>query len=209
MSRMNGHNIPIIGGAAALGAVPRPVVGQVRARITHPLDHIEPDYRGRAGRAWRARLELIRERRHRATGHAAQDAMVEHWIVEAPWSHQVIHSHSIILLHLRHMINKQPVARYLEGATHEVHLRAIHPAADRGEMLRQPINKGNWLEPVVFAAQIAEESDAAAAQRVRHAAALVCDGRISPESSHVRTWAELFGDNMLRLAVAPQPEQEK
>lgn len=206
---VNGHNIPIIGGAAALGMSPRPVVGHVRARITRPLDHIEPDYRGRAGRAWRARLELIRERRLRATGHAPQDAMVAHWIVEAPWSHQVIHSYSLVLLHLRHMIDKQPVVRYLAGATHEVHLRAIHPAADRGEMLRQPVNRGNWLEPVIFAAQIAEASDEAAAQRVGRAVELVCNGRISPESSHVRAWVELFGDNMLRLAVAPQPEQEK
>jgi hypothetical protein len=208
MSKMNGHSLPLIGGAAALGGGSRPVVGHVRARITRPLNHVEPDYRGRAGRAWQARLELIRERLIRA-GRASQDAMIAHWIVEAPWSHQVIHSYSIVLLHLRHMMGKQPVTRYLEGATHEVHLRAIHPMADRGEMLRGPVNKGNWLEPVVFAAQIVEASDESAAQRVRRAVELVCDGRVSPEISHVRTWAQLFGDNMLRLAVAPQPTEEK
>lgn len=206
---MNGHQLPIIGGAASLGgAAPRPIVGRVRARITRPLDHVQPDYRGRFGRAWRVRLEIMREKRQRETGKASSDAMVEHWIVEAPWSHEIVHSYSIVLVHLRSMSEKKPVTRYLPGATHEVALRAINPMADRGEMLRQPINLGNWLEPPVFAAQIVEPDDAAASVRVKRATELVCEGRISPEPSHVKSWAELFGDNMLRLAVAPQPTEE-
>lgn len=198
MRLVNGNQVQIVD----TSALP-PVVGCVRARITRPLTS-EPVFRGRFGRAWTCDLEAIRCERL-----GASDAMLAHWIVEAPWSHQVVHSYSLILVHLRFILDR-PVLRYLENATHEVHLRAIHPETDRAGMLRGPINLGYWIEPVVFAAQIVETSDAAAEARVRRAAELICEGRISPHPAHVRTWAELFGDNMLRVAAVPvQSEEEK
>ena len=101
------------------------------------------------------------------------------------------------------MFGRKPVIKYLQGATHEVHLHAIHPEADRAVMLRQPIDPQNWLAPPVFAAQIAESDDAAAFARAALAVELVCQGRVSPHPAHVGAWVELFGDNMLHCIGAP------
>lgn len=170
-----------------------PTIGRVRARISRPL-HVEPGLRGRFGRAWLCDLDAAR----RTLGPGAPgDAMLAHWIVEAPWSHQVVHSYSMLLMHLRFMIGKQAVTRRNPGATHEFHMYAIRPDVDREPMLREPMHPDNWLRPIVFAAQLAETSDLSALCRVRRSVELVCEGRISPHPSHVREWGELMGDNML------------
>ena len=171
-----------------------PVVGPARARISRPLLGIAPVIFGQFGRAWLCDLDAIRRARLIGT---LPDALLAHWIVEAPWSSQVVHSYSLLLLHLRPMTGR-PVVKYLEGAAYEIHLRAIHPEADRAVMLRQPLDPRNWLTPAVFAAQIAELDDAAVFARVARAVDLVCQGRVSPHPAHVRAWVELFGDNMLR-----------
>ena len=187
--RMNGSRVEFL-----------PVVGPARARISRPLLDAAPAIVGPFGRAWLCDLDAMR--RAQLIG-APQDALLAHWIVEAPWSSQVVHSYSLLLMHLRFMIGKGPVVKYLEGATHEIHLHAIHPEADRAGMLRQPIDPQNWLAPSVFAAQVAESDDAAAHARAARAVELVCQGRVSPHPAHVRVWAELFGDNMLRCITAP------
>lgn len=134
------------------------------------------------------------------------DATVAHWIIEAPWSHEVVHSYSLVLIHLRYM-NASAVTRYLEGATHELTLYPIHPAAPRVQMLDGPINPTMWLEPIAFASQIIEPTDEAAAARIKRAAELVCEGRISPHPDHGKAWVELFGDCMLKHAVPPVQEE--
>lgn len=177
-----------------------PIVGPVRARISHPLLGVAPAISGQFGRAWLCDLDAMR--RAQLIG-APPDALLAHWIVEAPWSSQVVHSYSLLLIHLRFMIVKRPVVKYLEGATHEVHLHAIHPEADRAVMLRQPIDPRNWLAPPVFAAQIAEPDDGAAGARAARAVELVCQGRVSPHPAHQRVWIKLFGDNMVERIAAP------
>lgn len=177
-----------------------PVVGPARARISRPLLGVAPAVRGSYGRAWLSDLDAIRRARSLL---APRDALLAHWVVEAPWSSLVVHSYSLLLMHLRFMFGKRPVIEYLQGATHEVHLLAIHPEADRAAMLCGPIDSQNWLAPPVFAAQIAEPDDAAACARAARAVELVCQGRVSPHPAHVGAWIELFGDNMLHCIGAP------
>jgi hypothetical protein len=194
---INGSSILTLGGVAEQPATP--VVGRVRARIAYPLD-APPDVRGRFGRAWGVDLAAVRRR---VPPGAPPDAMVAHWIIEAPWSHQVVHSYSLMVVHLRHMLGKRDYPVYLDGATHEMCLQAIRPDAPRGRMLVEPPDPRVWVEPMAFAAQIVAADDGVALRRVLRAVELVCEGRLSPHPSHARAWAELFGDNMLRRASAP------
>lgn len=195
---VNGHIIPQLAGAS-IPQFTTPVVGRVRARITYPLT-TPPEVVGRFGRAWRCDLAAIRSRLPPGT---LPDAVVVHWVIEAPWSHQVVHSYSLMMVHLRHMMGRQPVQKLIPGASHEVCLQAIHPDAPRERFLTEPADPRAWIEPMTFAAQLAEPTDEAAASRVLRAVELVCGGRLSPHPSHARAWAEMFGDNMLARAAAP------
>lgn len=175
-----------------------PIIGARPCRISRPLRR-PPTHAGRWGRAWRVDLDAVRRRMIMA-GTIPHDAMVVHWLVEAPWSSLVVHSYSLVCVHLRYQPGA-PVERYLEGATHEVVLIAINPSAEREPMLQAPIDPEVWLSPPIFAAQIIESDDNAAATRISRAVELICDGKLSPHPTHVRSWAVLFGDNMLRHAV--------
>ena len=148
MSKING--VPVLGSAIRPGELLAPVVGARPCRISRPLS-VTPDHRGRFGRAWR--VDLTAARKKVPLG-APPDAMVAHWVVEAPWSSEVVHSYSLVLTHLRFDMFHASVVRYLEGATHEVALIAIHPQADREAMLSAPMDMGSWLRPAVFAAQV-------------------------------------------------------
>lgn len=192
---------PVLAGAAFPDRPARPVVGPRAARVAYPLD-APPTITGPYGRAWRCDLDAAR-RKMLVSGSLVPDATVAHWIIEAPWSDEVVHSYSLVVASLRFSLDHQPVTRYLEGATHEVSLWAIHPAAPRADMLAGPINPTMWLAPLSFASQIAEPTSEAAAERAARAADLVCQGRLSPHPEHARSWAELFGDCMLRRAEAP------
>lgn len=178
-----------------------PVVGPRRCRISRPLTapvaHI-----GRWGRVWL--VDLVAARKKLPLG-AIPDATIAHAILEAPWSSEVVHSYSLICVHLRPrpLYLGRPVTQYLEGATHEISLIAINPEVDRLLMLTEPADPGVWLSPPVFAAQIVASGDEAAMARILHAAELVCAGSLSPHPTHVRSWVQLFGDNLLRRAQAP------
>ncbi len=195
--KVNGS--PALAGAVAADAPLTPIVGRVRARIAYPM-LAEPEVRGRFGRAWWCNLSTIRARLPKG---APPDAMVAHWVIEAPWSHQVVHSYSLMVVHLRHMMGRPPPPKLIPGASHEVCLQAIHPEAPRERFLGEPADPRAWIEPMTFAAQIAESSDEAATIRVARAVGLVCEGRLSPHPSHARAWAEIFGDNMLARAALP------
>lgn len=191
------NNTIVLAGTAAADEPLSPVVGARPCSITRPL-FAPPSTRGRFGRAWRVNLGAARKKLPHGT---PPDAVVAHWVVEAPWSSEVVHSYSLILTHLRFTLHHRPVVHYLEGATHELALIAIHPEADRAPMLTEPTDPRVWLQPPVFAAQIAATSDEIAAARAAHAIDLVCEGRLSPHPTHARSWAQLFGDNMLRHAA--------
>jgi hypothetical protein len=156
-----------------------------------------PQYSGRFARAWLVDLRAARSKMPPGT---PPDATVAHWVVEAPWSSQVVHSYSLVLIHLQFNMSGAPVHRYLPDATHEVGLIAIHPMVERDNMLREPTDVNFWIYPEVFGAQLIEPSDEAAVRRVFRAVELICAGRLSPHPTHVRAWAELFGDNMLARA---------
>lgn len=198
-SIVDANGIPVLAGAAA-HMLPTPVVGRARARITRKL-HLPPDHVGSVGRAWKCNLEVIRRERKKGL---PPDAVVTHWIIEAPWSHEIVHSYSLLAVHLRSLPGVTPPTLYMEGATHEVALWAINPMIDRGDMLRYSIGRGVWLLPAIFAAHIVAASDEAAITRIGKAVELVCGGRISPHPSHAVSWGELFGFNMLRRAIAPE-----
>ena len=202
--RVNGA-IPMLAGAVTSPEPLAPTVGPVPARISCPITSRPPDYAGRWARAWQCDLE--RARRLRPPG--MRDAVVAHWVLEAPWSSQVVHSYSLMLTHLRFMPDKGPIIRYLDDATHELALIAINPQADRALMLVAPAHPDEvWLQPPVFAAQLVAPSDQAAIQQMLRAVELVGEGRLSPHPTHARAWAEIFGDNMLRHAAAPVKQED-
>lgn len=186
-----------LAGVEALAEPLSPVVGARRCRVSRPLA-APATMRGRFGSAWRVDLAAARKRMPPG---APPDATVVHWVVEAPWSSEVVHSYSLMCVHLRFTLQHAPVIHYLEGATHEVALIAIHPEADRAAMLAGPADMSSWLRPAVFSAQIIATDDVAAAGRIARAVDLICAGRLSPHPTHVRAWVELFGDNMMRRAV--------
>lgn len=203
MTTINGAAIMVM---AAEAEQPSPVVGSRPCRITRPL-HVRPDYVGRFGRAWRVNLVAARKGIMIQPG-MTPDALVAHWVLEAPWSSQVVHSYSWLLIHLRFAFDK-PVRKYLPDATHELALLALHPEADRAAMLGAPTDLNAWLRPPVFAAHIAEKSDEAAVTRAFRAIELVCAGRLSPHPTHIRAWAELFGGNMMMEVAAQAAAVEK
>lgn len=195
---INGHRSIELAGAAQQEQLP--VVGPRRCRISRPLA-APATYRARWCSAWRVNLGTMRAR---AGVIARPDAMVAHWIVEAPWSSEVVHSYSLVLAHLKFQLGAPPPVRYVEGATHELALWAVNPQAERAEMLVAPVNpKRQWLQPPVFAAQMVCASDEGAERSMFRAVELIGEGRLSPHPAHVRAWVELFGDSVLRRARAP------
>lgn len=194
----------ILAGSASVQEDLAPVIGARRCRVSRPLK-VAPDHRGEYGRGWRVDLEAIRKRMPPEI--RQRDATVVYWLVEAPWSSEVVHSYVLVCVHLRFSFFTGPVTRYLGGATHEMRLVAVNPQADREQLLVGVRDAETLLRPDVFAAQFIAADDAAAAARVAHAVELVCGGRLSPHPTHVRSWVELFGDNMVRRAQAPAPEQ--
>ena len=192
----------ILAGVAAEYGDRSPIIGTRRCRISRPL-RAPATHVGRWGRAWV--VDLVAARRKLPIG-APSDATVVHVVLEAPWSSEIVHSYSVMCVHLRPRLLDlvRPVVRYLEGATHEVSLFALNPETDRLPMLTEPTDPRAWLSPVVFAAQIIASSDEAATARVMHAVELVCAGSLSPHPTHARSWAQLFGDNMMRRAVAAE-----
>lgn len=195
ISRMNGHPLPLeIGTIDPSRAGRVPLLGSARAPIRRPLN-VPPSMVGKMGRAWQCDLDAAR---CKLVDRARQDATVAHWIVEAPWAHPVWHSYSLVVVHLRDLPGLCPPLLYLDGATHEMHVYAIDPDADRERMLTSPIDFSCWLSPLNFAAQFRAPSDAVAASRVCQTVALICDGRLSPDTDFMRDWVQLYGDNMLK-----------
>jgi hypothetical protein len=159
--------------------------------LEHVFDHIDvtPTLVGPHGRAWKVDIDEVYQRRG-----ITREAEVAEWVVEAPWAHPVWHSYVLVVIHLRPMPGPA-VKLFLDGATHEVWVLALDPDSSREKM----ITTGEMvpLRPMNFAAQIIEPSDDAAAARIEKTVRSICDGKLSPDTDFVASWAARFGDNML------------
>jgi len=147
-------------------------------------------------RAWQIDLTAARDR-----ARLAPDAVVAHWLIEAPWAHPVWHSYSIVCVHLRPQPD-QPLKIYMDGATHEMLVLALSPKGARQRLLEYAAfgchGAPQYLTPINFAAQFIEITDELASDRVTQAVELVCTGALSPDQDHVSQWVRLFGANMIR-----------
>lgn len=170
------------------------------ASVRDPVD-LEPDIRGKHGRAWLHPTEQVR----RMAPEGTLDATVALWVVEAPYAHPIWHSYAIVVVHLRPVLGLRPAIKYLADATHEISVHALNPRAQRARMLRGPINPSEWLQPCNFAAQFAVRTDEDAREAVKRTVMMVCSGRLSPDTDHQRAWVQIYGDNMLADCSSCRP----
>ena len=150
-----------------------------------------PTINGRYGRAWLMDMDRLRDVFESII---QPDATVAAWIIEAPWAHPVWHSYFLVCVHLR-PIEGIETKIYLEGATHEVVLYVLNPDAPRQQLIDE--GRLRYLSPANFGAQIVKPDDATAADAIRDAAELVCDGKLSPDTDFISAWVGLFNDSML------------
>lgn len=157
-----------------------------------PKDPISlaPEISGPRGRAWR--VDVANAEEVFGESHAVLDI----WIVEAPWAHPIWHSYMITLIHLRPMPDKRLIL-YVPNASHEMLVYALDDRAPREPLIRgtQP---PRVLVPINFGAQFANHTDEAARQRIRDAVQEICAGQLSPDTDHQRAWIDRFGQSMIR-----------
>lgn len=190
----NKKDVPLLIGRPQRGShVPSTVLGGTTARVGRPIG-ATPHVRGRFGSAWLANLQAARKKQPPGS---PPDALVSHWIVEAPFADPICHSYAIILAHLRQLPNKPPATHYTPDATHEICLHAIDTRADREAMLTGPVNPNAWLTPANYASQFKARDDDEAHRRLADAVVLICGGRLNPSADWQHAWVQLFGDCML------------
>jgi hypothetical protein len=164
---------------------------------------IKPVYSTDIARAWKLDPARAQKRMKVPANH---DGTVAIWIVEAPWAHPLWHSYGLVVVHLRpHPCCPEPKI-YLEGATHEVWLYALDPNKPRHLMINRCDMK--FLLPLNFAAQIIEETDEKAAERLEKAVKEILDGKLIPDTDYISMWVARFGDNMIRRKMGVPPVQE-
>jgi hypothetical protein len=164
--------------------------------IKDPIPDV-PVVQGPHGRAWLCdRLAGLRKLKF----DPAQDASLDHWMVEAPWAHPAWHSYSILLIHLREMPGEQKGATkfYIPDATHELMVYALNPEQDRRPLLATAIPDRHWMTPGNFAAQFIEITDDLARERVRNTVQMICDGKLSPDTDFTRDWVRLYNNSMIK-----------
>jgi hypothetical protein len=164
------------------------------ATINDPIADIAPTVSGQHGRAWLCDLEPARRR---FGVPAEKDSRLAVWLIEAAWAHPIWHSYLLSLVHLRPLGRGGATLRYLDEATHELCLWALDADADRRAVIASSSSAEARLEPLNFAAQFVEISDELAAARVQRTVQQICDGQLSPDTDHIRSWVALYGDNML------------
>lgn len=156
---------------------------------------LPPTIMGSFGRAWLCDHATFIAR-HAADPRASADAVLAHWLIEAPWAHPAWHSYSLILVHLRPIPDNRPTVFYLPGASHEMWLYALDPDSPREPMIRGRAPPA-WINPCNFSAQILEPADSEARVRIEDAVRRICAGTLSPDTDFIRTWMHMFGDNMI------------
>ena len=156
---------------------------------------IPPTIAGEHGRAWRADIE--NGKRQRGIN-PANDATLDHWIVEAPFAHPFWHSYSIVLIHLRPMPDARETKFYLDGATHEMWVWSLDPNKSRRRLIETGIVQGEWLSPKNFSARFIEVADDLAQARIYAAVVSITRADLSPDTDYIRYWGQLFGTNMMK-----------
>lgn len=165
-------------------------------RVMPDIDKINktPDYVGAFGKAWLCDIDACYKKIKKERTEGGEVAI---FIIEASWAHPFWHSYVIFLIHLRGIIDGQPAAIHLPGATHEFMLFALNPDKPREPIISEgePVA---YLTPANFGAQFIAENDAAALNRMEQTVQLICDGNLSPDTDFRGAWIKLFGDNMMK-----------
>ncbi|OYW56817.1 MAG: hypothetical protein B7Y80_01660 [Hyphomicrobium sp. 32-62-53] len=167
----------------------------------HKIDPIArfPDHADAFGKAWRLNLD---ELRRKAGVLAENDAALDIWMIEAPWAHPFWHSYIIGLQHLRPVLGGDVII-HRPGATHEFFVAALNPDAPREPFMLGDASPA-YLTPLNFVAQLVEESDEVARERVRDAVLRICAGSLSPDTDFRGQWVALYGGHMLRDHSRPE-----
>lgn len=119
------------------------------------------------------------------------------WYVEAPWAHPAWDNYVVLLYDLFTVMEGPPPLRYMDGATHEVMVYALHP--DRKVFTP---DDGNWdlnnalLRPANHAYQFTAESDQAAFDRIDKMVRDIDAKELSPDTDFTRVWDTLFCDGV-------------
>lgn len=166
----------------------------MRATNRFPIIVKEPNLQTKLGKAYICDLPNgLRENNVKPE----DDAVVVHWMVEAPWAHPVWHSYSIILIHLREMPDKRVTKKYFQEATHEMWIHALNPDENLNALVDTGVPKGVLLLPINFGAQIAAASDEEAAARIKTSVEEILAGTLSPDTDFRQMWVDRYGDSMV------------
>jgi hypothetical protein len=90
----------------------------------------------------------------------------------------------------------------LSRATHELVVHALDPDKPRDAAIEDG-DIARILSPANFGAQLLEQSDELARERVRGAVAEIVAGVLSPDTDFLREWIKRFGDNMVKREWRP------
>jgi hypothetical protein len=176
--------------------MPLPVAYESQVRIGwYPDGDTDCERIYSSGRAWSLDVNCLFPRLDRS-----RHAMIAWWLIEAPWAHPIWHSYALTLMHLRQVCPDMKRIFHLDGATHELCLHALKPEGNREMLFSIGFGEGSCIPmyPPNFAAQIIEESDQEAVQRIEDTVHDICDGKLSPDTDFRRDWVARFGDNMVR-----------
>jgi len=135
---------------------------------------------------------------HCHPGRPGAQAIVADWIIETPAAHHLVHSCHVALMHLRPVHADDKVCIHVHGATHELWVMALDPAAPRAAIVRHTAAPVQHYYAKVFVAQIVAPTDEAAVARIAATIALILNGDLNPVNQD--QWIELFGDAMLAPA---------
>lgn len=149
------------------------------------------------GKAWRVDLQALRDKSLSPLV-ADSDALVDMWIIEAAYAHPIWHSYCMSLVHLRPLqsLDSPPPIKHVKDATHEMVLRALDPQKNREEMIKS--GRVHCLYPINFAAQMTQESDAAATKLIEQAVLDICWAKLHPDTDFIQMWIDRFGDSMIK-----------
>ena len=112
------------------------------------------------------------------------------WWVYAPWAHPLWHSYLIGLADLVTPTKKTPKI-YMQGATHEVQVFALHPDQNEGYPW-PPVP----LIPANHIYQFKAENNEMAELRIEGVIAAIKQQRLSPDTDFVRVWDGVFSDGV-------------
>jgi hypothetical protein len=160
------------------------------------MNHIEdrvttkPTMTGPFGRAWRVDIRAQPATKGRET-------IVDFYVVECPGAHPAWHSYLMFAMDLAPRPGLADAVLYLPKATHEFHIWALNPEAERQSIIEAGDWVGRVLTPMNFGAQVCMSQLEVEAKLVASVADVI-HGRMSPDTDYVRSWAKMWGDNMLK-----------